>query len=229
MSSLVLPLTAGASAWCRCGGGRSPPRCKTLVAYFSRSGNTRVIAGQIHRARRADLFVIKPAKAYPEDYFETVEQARQERDNGYEPPLKTQVAGMANISTLFLGFPIWGETVPPAIRSFLSAYDLSGRSWSRSSHTAATVSEAACRSDAGPRHWAAAKLKRSPSPCSRTYLRQRFAPAGAARHVRLFYRERLLLVCSVPAGTLGDNEPLALLFGEPVSNRRHGEQNRPTT
>lgn len=34
---------------------------------------------------------IEPAKGYPEDYFETVEQVRQERDNGYEPPLTTQV------------------------------------------------------------------------------------------------------------------------------------------
>ena len=28
---------------------------------------------------------------------------------------------------LFLGFPIWGETVPPVIRSFLRAHDLSGK------------------------------------------------------------------------------------------------------
>ena len=26
---------------------------------------------------------------------------------------------MADISTLLLGFPIWGETAPPVIRSFL--------------------------------------------------------------------------------------------------------------
>ena len=28
---------------------------------------------------------------------------------------------------VFLGFPIWGMTAPPVIRSFLSAYDLSGK------------------------------------------------------------------------------------------------------
>jgi flavodoxin len=127
MSSLVLALTAGSNAFADAVKAGRRPAGKTLVAYFSRSGNTRVIAGQIHRARGADLFEIEPAKTYPEDYFETVEQARQERDNGYEPSLKTQVAGMANISTLFLGFPIWGETAPPVIRSFLTAYDLSGK------------------------------------------------------------------------------------------------------
>jgi hypothetical protein len=29
--------------------------------------------------------------------------------------------------TMFLGFPIWGETAPPIIRSFLKAHDLSGK------------------------------------------------------------------------------------------------------
>ena len=34
---------------------------------------------------------------------------------------------MAAYKTVFLGFPIWGETAPPLIRSFLSGHDLSGR------------------------------------------------------------------------------------------------------
>ncbi|MDR6926132.1 fermentation-respiration switch protein FrsA (DUF1100 family) [Pseudomonas sp. BE134] len=53
---------------------------RILVAYFSRSGNTRVVAGLIQRGLRADLFEIRPAKNFPEDYLETVEQARQERE-----------------------------------------------------------------------------------------------------------------------------------------------------
>lgn len=100
---------------------------RTLVAYFSRSGNTRVVAGLIHRARRTDLFEIRPATAYPEDYLETVEMARQERDSGRERPLAAQVANMTDYDTLFLGFPIWGETAPPVIRAFLSTHDLAGK------------------------------------------------------------------------------------------------------
>jgi hypothetical protein len=83
---------------------------KTLVAYFSRSGNTRVIAGQIHRAPSdAVLFEIEPATPYPEDYEQTVEQARRERDRGYEPPLKSTVPNIAAYETIFLGFPVWGR------------------------------------------------------------------------------------------------------------------------
>jgi flavodoxin len=99
---------------------------RTLVAYFSRSGNTRVVAGLIHRALGADLFEIRPAQSYPEDYLETVEQARRERDSGYEPALEAKVSHMATYGTVYLGFPIWGETIPPVIRAFLSAHDLSG-------------------------------------------------------------------------------------------------------
>jgi len=87
----------------------------------------RVVAGLIHRALGTDLFEIRPATPYPEDYLATVEQARQERDSGYEPALAGKVADMAGYDTVFLGFPIWGETAPPVIRAFLSAHDLAGK------------------------------------------------------------------------------------------------------
>ena len=48
------------------------PNGSILVAYFSRSGNTRVIAGVIQRTLQADLFEIAPASPYPADYFQTV-------------------------------------------------------------------------------------------------------------------------------------------------------------
>lgn len=80
----------------------------------------------MHRALSTDLFEIRPASAYPDDYLQTVEQARQERDRGVEPALAAKISAMANYRTLYLGFPIWGETTPPIIRSFLKAYDLSG-------------------------------------------------------------------------------------------------------
>lgn len=72
---------------------------RILVAYFSRSGNTRVVA----------------------------EQVRKERDGGFEPTLESKVREMADYDILFLGFPIWGETAPPVVRLFLSAHDLTGK------------------------------------------------------------------------------------------------------
>lgn len=109
------------------GAGNALGNANVLIAYFSRSGNTKVVAGLLQRARQADLFEINPATAYPEDYLETVEQARQERDSNYEPPLAARVPNMASYEVVFLGFPVWGETAPPVIRSFLSGHDLAGK------------------------------------------------------------------------------------------------------
>jgi Flavodoxin len=41
-------------------------RSRALVAYFSRSGNTRLIAGKVRRDLGADLFEIEPSPPYPD-------------------------------------------------------------------------------------------------------------------------------------------------------------------
>lgn len=127
MTALTALPFAGAAAASEQGVKKRRVGSKTLVAYFSRSGNTRVVAGLIHRALDADLFEIEPATPYPEDYLETVEMARQERDAGRERALAAKVSDVSSYDTVFLGFPIWGETTPPVIRAFLSAHDLAGK------------------------------------------------------------------------------------------------------
>lgn len=100
---------------------------KTLVAYLTRSGNTRVIAETLQRQLGADLFEIRPARPYPADYEQHVAQATRERDSGFEPPLAARVDNIARYNEIYLGFPIWGATTPPPIRSFLKAHDVGGR------------------------------------------------------------------------------------------------------
>src|SRR4029453_3609434 len=73
-----LPLAARASD---AGGQSRAPQSresKLLVAYFTRTGNTRVIAGQIRRALSADLLEIESDVPYPEDYEQTVSQMVRE-------------------------------------------------------------------------------------------------------------------------------------------------------
>ena len=122
---------------------------RTLVAFFSRTGNTRVIAGQIRRAHSADIFEIVPATPYPEDYQETVSQAQRERDSGFEPPLRETVRAIAAYSIVFLGFPIWGidRSVQSSVLSFRATTWQEKRSC-RSSRTVGTALAAAFRSSA---------------------------------------------------------------------------------
>jgi flavodoxin len=100
---------------------------RTLVAYLSRSGNTRVIAGQLSRRYGADLFEIRTAVPYPEDYEQTVERARLERDAATTPELAQSVTGIRGYRTVFLGFPIWGGALPAPMRTFLTTHELSGK------------------------------------------------------------------------------------------------------
>jgi flavodoxin len=121
-------ILAFAGMACAQGGGTSPMTgSKSLVAFLTRSGNTRVIAGTLQRSLGADLFEIRPATPYPADYEQHVAQATRERDSGFEPALAAKVENIAAYEVIFLGFPIWGETAPPPIRSFLRAHDLRGK------------------------------------------------------------------------------------------------------
>ncbi|MCU5774842.1 flavodoxin [Erwiniaceae bacterium BAC15a-03b] len=105
----------------------TPNNSRTLVVSFSRSGNTRVIAGVIHRSLKTDLFEIEPATPYPQDYFQTVALAKNQRDRGVHPALKNSIANIADYQTLYLGFPIWGTTVPPVVQTFLSTHNLADK------------------------------------------------------------------------------------------------------
>ena len=127
MTALALPLGAGSS---RLAGASSAPRAgasKVLVAYYTRTGHTRLIAHQISRALGARIFEIRTADPYPEDYEEQVAVAQRQKEAGFEPLLAATVPEFGAYETLFLGFPIWGMTAPAVIRSFLSKHDLSGK------------------------------------------------------------------------------------------------------
>lgn len=100
---------------------------KILIAYFSNSGNTREIADQIHRKVGGDLFEIQPVKPYPHIYEVLTKQAKEELASGTHPALKADVENMGSYDVVFIGHPIWWGTFPAPVRTFLSAYDFSGK------------------------------------------------------------------------------------------------------
>lgn len=98
-----------------------------IVAYFSHSGNTRVIADQIHEIVGGDIFEIVAVDPYSRDYDEVVEQARKELSEKYRPKLKAKVEKMSSYEVVFVGYPNWWGTIPMPVATFLSEYDLSGK------------------------------------------------------------------------------------------------------
>jgi hypothetical protein len=70
---------AGTPACAQEGGSTKMTGSRTLVAYLTRSGNTRVIAETLQRKLAATLFEIRPARAYPADYEQHVAQSANEK------------------------------------------------------------------------------------------------------------------------------------------------------
>lgn len=98
-----------------------------LVVYFSHSGNTRVIANYIHNIAGGDIFEIQSVKPYPIDYDECVKQASQELKSGIKPALKTKVKNIEQYDVVFIGYPNWWGTFPAPVKTFLSEYNLAGK------------------------------------------------------------------------------------------------------
>lgn len=98
-----------------------------LVAYFSHSGNTQVIANQIYESVGGDIFKIVTADPYPTNYNAVVNLAKQEQKNDYRPELATKVENMDSYDVIFVGYPNWWATMPMAVFTFLEEYDFSGK------------------------------------------------------------------------------------------------------
>lgn len=100
---------------------------KILAAYFSHSGNTREIANQIHENVGGSIFEIVTVDPYPRNYDEVVKQAKQEQESGYKPTLKTKIENIEPYEVVFIGYPNWWGTIPRPVATFLSEYNLSGK------------------------------------------------------------------------------------------------------
>jgi len=90
-------------------------------------GDVGVIAQYIEERTQADVFKIIVSEPYSYDYDETLDQGRNQRDEGARPELVETVENMDDYDVIFLGFPNWWYTIPVAIHSFVEAHDLSGK------------------------------------------------------------------------------------------------------
>jgi flavodoxin len=130
----------------------SAPGSNALAVYFSRVGNTdfpadvdadssasiRVdenglmgnagqIAAWIAEEAGCETMEILTEDAYPVNYDETVNQAKQEQNEGFRPMLKADEKAVEDYDTIYLVFPNWWGDLPMPVFSFLDSHDLSGK------------------------------------------------------------------------------------------------------
>lgn len=104
---------------------------KTLVAYFSASGETARLARTLAKATGGDLFEIEPEKPYTTadlDWNDKRSRSSIEmNDPASRPGIASRVADMGAYDVVFVGFPIWWYVAPTIVNTFLEAYDFSGK------------------------------------------------------------------------------------------------------
>ena len=100
---------------------------KILIAYYSKTGNTKRAAEEIAKMTGGTLHRIVPQKTYPDSYFATVAVAKWESLKGEKPALADKVEGIGGYDKILVGFPIWWFGCPQLIKTFMESYDFDGK------------------------------------------------------------------------------------------------------
>lgn len=100
---------------------------KSIVVYFSESGNTQTVARLVQSLTGSDILEITTKTPYVKDYDALVEQAKKEIRAGVKPPLKPVSFDPDQYETIYLGSPNWWSTIAPPLGTFISENKLSGK------------------------------------------------------------------------------------------------------
>lgn len=100
---------------------------KSLVVYFSWSGNTENVAKSIQNQTDSDIFEIIPETPYSNDYDTVVDLAQEEQRTGARPAISDNIENIEQYDVIYVGFPNWWGDMPMILYTFFDTYDLSGK------------------------------------------------------------------------------------------------------
>ena len=106
---------------------------KTLVVYYSASGNTKDVAEKIAKITAADLFEIEPVEPYTDDDLDwTDDDSRVSREHDDESLrdvelVSTTVDNWDSYDTVYIGYPIWWGIAAWPVDNFVKENDFTGK------------------------------------------------------------------------------------------------------
>ena len=108
---------------------KSAANGKTLIIFYSWSGNTRGVAKEIQRQTGFDTVEIELVKPYSANYNTVLNEAQRDQHKQARPALKTKIDAKkwAEYGTVIIGYPNWWASIPMPIATLLESYDFSGK------------------------------------------------------------------------------------------------------
>lgn len=100
---------------------------KTLVVYYSASGNTKNVAEYIATATNGDLFELVPVQPYTDDdlnWRDSNSRVMREHDNPDDRAVEltsTTIDNWDSYDTVFIGYPIWWGIAAWPVDGFITA------------------------------------------------------------------------------------------------------------
>lgn len=100
---------------------------RKLIVYFSYTNNTRMIAEKIQKQLDCDILEIKTIVPYSDDYDTVVNDEHNGERSNFLPEIQKFDLDTNRYDEIILGTPVWWYRPVPAIRTFLTQNDLSGK------------------------------------------------------------------------------------------------------
>lgn len=106
---------------------------KTLIVYFSATGNTKAAAEAIAAATGGDLLELEPAEPYTSadlDYNNTGSCVSREHNDETQRDVAlkaTAADNWADYDTVYIGYPIWWGIAAWPVDTFVKANDFTGK------------------------------------------------------------------------------------------------------
>lgn len=100
---------------------------KTLVVYFSQSGNAQWMAERISSALSADTLRLVPKKAYPAKGFGKFFFGGGSAVFKEAPELEPYQTDLGQYGRIVFVTPVWAGTVTPPLRTFIQTEHLEGK------------------------------------------------------------------------------------------------------
>lgn len=100
---------------------------RKIIIYFAYTGNTKKIAEKIKEKLNCDILEIKTVIPYSRDYDTVVNDEQNSESSNHLPEIQNLNIDLSNYDEIILGTPVWWYRPVPAIRTFLTQNDLSGK------------------------------------------------------------------------------------------------------